>query len=131
MIDASIKAAAEYERGKSEYKDRFGKVYADPRPDIDGDAKLWVTLFILAERINYKLSDAMFGFRCVGATLEKQESGGYILRPVIDPTGNCGFKDWLEYRKQADKWLLPFVGPLKGMMRELGEKTKEWWEVPG
>lgn len=55
MIDESIKAAAEYERGNPKYKDRFGKVYADPRPDIDEDARLWVTLFLEADRVSYKL----------------------------------------------------------------------------
>jgi hypothetical protein len=128
MIDVSIIAAAEYEKGNPKYKDRFGKVYADPRPDIDEDKLLWVTLFLEADRVNYKLSDALFGLRCVGARLEKTDTG-YVLRPVIDPTGNCGFKDWAEYREQADKWLKPFLGPLKGLLRDLEAKTKEWWEA--
>ena len=126
MIDASIKAAAEYEKGNPKYKDRFGKVYADPRPDIDGDARLWVTLFLEADKVNYKLSDALFGLRCVGARLEKNDTG-YVLRPVIDETGNCGFKDWVEYRDQADKWLKPHLGQLKFLLANLEQMKKKWW----
>ena len=128
MIDSSIKAAAVFERTKPEFKDRFGKVFADPRPDIDGDAELWVTLFVEAEKMNYQLSDVLFGLRCVGARLEEKESGGYVLRPHIDESGNCGFKDWAEYRDQADKWLKPFLGPLKRLLANLPELRKEWWE---
>lgn len=127
MIDASVKAAATFERSKPEYKDRFGKVFADPRPDIDNDKNLWVTLFVEADRINYKLSDALFGFRCIGAKLAKKESG-YMLRPVIDETGNCGFKDWAEYREQTDKWLKPHTGQLKFLLTNLEQMTKKWWE---
>ncbi len=127
MIDSSIRAAAAFERTKPEFKDRFGKVFADPRPDIDGDKELWVTLFVESDRIHPNLSDALLGLRSVGARLEKKESGGYVLRPHIDESGNCGFKDWEEYRDQADKWLKPFLYPLKNLLVNLAEVNKKWW----
>lgn len=128
MIDSSIRAAAAFERKKPEFKDRFGKVFADPRTDIDGDKELWVTLFVEADKINSNLSDALFGLRCVGAKLEPKELG-YVLRPHIDASGNCGFKDWAEYRDQADKWLKPFLGPLKTLLLNLPELNKKWWRL--
>ncbi|MHC1758300.1 MAG: hypothetical protein AB9917_02080 [Negativicutes bacterium] len=127
MIDSSIKAAGAFERTKPEFKDRFGKVFADPRDDIDDDKDLWVTLFVESDRINPNLSDALLGLRCVGAKLEKKESGGYVLRPHIDESGNCGFKDWAEYRDQAVKWLKPYLGPLKTLLADLDRLKKNWW----
>lgn len=126
MIDSSIRAAGAFVRSQPEFKDRFGKVFADPRPDIDGDRQLWVTLFAESDRVSPNLSDALFGLRCVGARLEPTESG-YVLRPHIDASGNCGFKDWAEYRDQADNWLKPHVGPLKILLGNLAELNKKWW----
>ena len=130
MIDASVKAAAAYESSKPEYRDRFGKVLKDPRPDIDGDSQLWVTLFVEAERNTPKLADALFGFRCVGARLVQTDSG-YVLRPHIDESGNCGFRDWAEYREQTDKWLKPYRLSMKNLLANLEAARKHWWgEMP-
>ena len=126
MLDASIIAAATYEKSKPEYRNRFGDVIKDPRPDIDNDYAIWVSLFAETDGKAPMLSDALFGLRCVGATLAKTESG-YVLRPVIDETGNCGFADYAEYREQADKWLKPWVGPLKKLLASLDIVRGKWW----
>ena len=126
MLDASIIATARYEKSKPEYKNRFGDVIKDPRPDIDDDWTLWIALFAETDKKAPMLSDALFGLRCVGARLEKKESG-YVLRPYIDATGDCGFADWTEYREEADKWLKPFMGPLKKLLASLDIVKEKWW----
>lgn len=125
MIDASIKAAASFERSKPEYKNQFGKVFQDPRPDIDSDSLLWVIFLVEADKVNSKLSDELFGFRCVGVRLEKTATG-YAMRPHIDESGNCGFKDWAEYRDQTQKYLRPFTDQIKWLLANLEKAVAAW-----
>ena len=125
--EASIKDAAVREHRKPEYKNRFGQLFADPRPDIDGDSDLWVTLLVAADLIDPRLSDSLFGFRCVGARLLPTEDGKYVMRPHIDPSGDCGFRSQEDYRDEATRWLQPFAPQFKLLLANLAEANKKWW----
>ena len=127
QAEVSIKDAAFQEHQKPEYKNRFGQVFADPRPDIDGESNLWVTLFVAADLIDPRLSDSLFGFRCIGARLLSTEDGKYVIRPHIDPSGDCGFRSQNDYRDEATRWLQPFAPQVKLLLGNLAEANKKWW----
>lgn len=127
--EASVKYATFRELGKPVYRNGLGKVYMDPRPDIDEDAELWVTLLALTDKIEPKLWEALLGFRCVGARLLPIEGseGAYVLRPHIDSSGNCGFRCQQEYKDEAERWLRPHALQIKQILANLGKMKDEMW----
>nr|WP_092074969.1 hypothetical protein [Dendrosporobacter quercicolus]NSL49597.1 hypothetical protein [Dendrosporobacter quercicolus DSM 1736]SDN24265.1 hypothetical protein SAMN04488502_11553 [Dendrosporobacter quercicolus] len=131
--EASVKYATYRELGKPVYRNSFGKVYMDPRPDIDDDAELWVTLLALADKLEPKLWEALLGFRCIGARLlPVAHSGAYVLRPHLDASGDSGFRSQEEYKAEAERWLRPHSGQFKQLLAELRKlKSKMWdaWET--
>lgn len=126
--EASVKQAAFRELGKPEYRNNFGKVYMDPRPDIDDDSELWVTLLVEADKQEPKLWGALLGFRCIGARLLPVEgSDAYVLRPHIDPSGDCGFRSQEEYRDEAERWLRPHAAQFKLLLANVKKTRSKMW----
>ncbi|WP_371374448.1 hypothetical protein [Sporomusa aerivorans] len=126
--ETSVKYEVFRELGKPVYRNGFGKMYLDPRTDIDDDNELWVTLLVLADKIEPKLWEALLGFRCVGARLLPVEgTEAYALRPHIDPSGDCGFRTPQEYRDEAERWLRPHEAQLKLLLTNLKKVRNEMW----
>lgn len=125
--EVSVKYAAFRELGKPVYRNELGKVYLDPRPDIDDGSEEWVTLLAEADRINPKLWDALLGFRCIGARLLETTDGAYVLRPHIDPSGDSGFRSQEEYRLEAERWLKPNADQVKQLLANLRKVKKAMW----
>lgn len=123
---APVQAAAKEEKKKPESRHPLGKVYQDPRPDFTEDSDLWVILLVEADKIDVKLWDALLGFRCVGTRLFPTENGCYVIRPHIDPTGDCGWKSVEEYKAEAARWLKPFGEQLKKLLKDLGRLKSSW-----
>lgn len=128
--EASVKYAAYRELGKPVYRNSFGKMYLDPRTDIDNDSELWVTLLVLADKIEPQLWGALLGFRCIGARLlPVTNSEAYVLRPHLDPSGNSGFRTQEEYKAEAERWLRPHAAQLKQLLAELGKLKSKMWDA--
>lgn len=125
--EVSVKYATYKEIGKPVYRNGLGKMYLDPRPDIDDDSELWVTLLVEADKMDTKLWDAFLGFRCIGARLLPTVDGGYVLRPHIDPSGNGGFRSQEEYKEEARRWLHPHKEQIKILLSNLEKARKQMW----
>lgn len=126
--ESSVKQAAFRELGKPEYRNSFGKVYLDPRPDIDNDSELWVTLLVEADKMDPKLWGALLGFRCIGARLLPVEgSDAYVLRPHIDPSGDCGFRSEQEYGDERARWLIPHAAQLRLLLANVKKLRSVMW----
>ncbi|WP_371366268.1 hypothetical protein SRRS_07030 [Sporomusa rhizae] len=122
----TVQATARNELNKPENRHPLGKVFQDPRPDFQEDSDLWVILLIEADKVDVKLWDALLGFRCVGTRLFPTEGGGYVIRPHIDPTGDCGWKSIEEYKAEAARWLAPFGEQVKELLKNLARKKASW-----
>ena len=126
--EASVKYALFRELGKPVYRNGLGKMYMDPRPDIDDDSELWVTILVMADKIEPKLWEALLGFRCIGARLLPVESSdAYALRPHMDPSGDCGFRNQEEYRDEANRWLRPYTTQMKFLLANVKRVNSEMW----
>jgi len=87
----------------------------DPRPDLEGDHRRWVTALALAWYRNRPLWSLLHGLRC----------GGARLQLLVDRDGREFFK--LDYRplleawdekELREKWLIPFREPMRDLFRE-------------
>lgn len=56
----------------------------DPRPDLIDDTKLWTLILPRAKAISQEALEVLHGLRCLGATLQRIQSG-YMLTPAIGP----------------------------------------------
>lgn len=86
----------------------------DPRPDLADDTGDWQRLLGAAYIVAPELWGALHGFRCCGARLSPNTADrGKRITPG----------DWdrgiIDYREAARKWLEPFAGELKKLMRNL------------
>lgn len=123
-----VQQAAQEEKRKPGSYHFMGKVYQDPRPDIDDDSELWVTLPVEADKLEPKLWGALLGFRCIGARLLPVEgTEAYALRPYIDPSGDCGFRSQEEYRDEAERWLRPHEAQLKFLLANVQKLRNAMW----
>lgn len=94
----------------------------DPRPDIEGDSKLWEELLNLKIAIECNISWILHGFRCQGTVLVKHNDS-YVLRPLI---GAAGWRSVEEYKKYRDLYLTPHRDKIALALKELTKKaTKE------
>ena len=50
-----------------------------------GDSRLWMELFILAERKSEELCCDLMYLRGCGCVLERSDKFGFVIRPVIGP----------------------------------------------
>lgn len=85
--------------------------FHDPRPDLgetEGDSILWSMLLELAHDVDPNLYGALHGMRCQGTRLQKSPKWGRVLVPMIDASGDTGWRSRAEYDAEKRKWLDPF-----------------------
>ncbi len=71
---------------------------------------------------------ALLGFRCIGARMLSVEgTEAYVLRPYIDPSGDCGFRSQEEYRDEAERWLRPHEAQLKFLLANVKKLRNAMW----
>lgn len=78
---------------------------ADPRPDLDSDHLMWVTVLDVAQQKSNAQGEpglTLEGLRCLGAEL--------ILRNDTLRISQGKEIDALEYKEIRTKWLLPYRG---------------------
>lgn len=86
-----------------------------------GDSRLWLELFILAERRSRDLCDKLQWLRKVGCILERNYRFGFVIRPVI---GKNGWADTDEYNEEK-QCLNRHRDELVAILQELAERQKE------
>ncbi len=107
----------------------------DPRsfdPDLQQDSLLWSMLLQLARDQEQKsgfvateeepgLYGGLYLLRCDGTTLRPNEQWGYVLQPVIDPSGDCGWVSREDYQAEAKRLLDPHREKLLGLVGTLAK----------
>lgn len=105
----------------------------DPRPDLTEDSVLWSRLLALAKEETEQLKGkttveqdrtgdffkVLHGFRGAGTRLKKSDSGKYVLRPDIDPTGKQAWMSQQEYEQFRDRYLKPWKDVLVRVLEKL------------
>lgn len=76
----------------------FGTVYRDLYPYSPEDSFLWMELFCLC---SYNEMASMLAYiRNVGARLVPHNQFGFMIQPIIDPTGFRGWKSLEHYNQE-------------------------------
>ena len=94
--------------------------WSDPRQeDFPADSKEWERLMALVEHTP-ELHSMLNTIRGVGANLVPGKTS-YLLRPVIDPTGNKGWATEAEYNDMK-KHLKSYQGTIEGALMQLHKR---------
>ncbi len=79
----------------------LGKVFRDLYPYSPEDSLLWMELFQITASWNHENLASMLAYlRNVGARLIPDERFGFVLQPVIDPTGFRGWPSQADYDRE-------------------------------
>jgi len=114
------------------------KTFKDPyeyaKGKFEADHRLWLELFQIIDKLFGESSEVfsrLHAFRLAGACIKKSKAM-YVLRPIIDVTGNySAWKNIAEYEKYRNKFLVPLTEEIKTVLIELTEyqKMKELFET--
>lgn len=92
--------------------------YKDHSP---GDSRLWLELFILAERRSRDLCDKLQYLRAVGCVLERNYRFGFVIRPVIGENGWGSIDDY----NNEKKCLTEHTDAVVAILGELTRRVRE------
>lgn len=95
-----------------------GYLVADPYPYYTSDSNEWLSLLSAVCKKSIGLYGELMKIRAIGATLEKSDKFGYIIKPMYIGPNKRGFPSeakWNEEKKQ----LLPYTEILKELLKEL------------
>ena len=84
------------------------QMFRDPRPDLGEDSILWSMLLELAYDVDPELYGRLHGMRCQGTMLKRSQRWGRVLVPMIDASGDTGWRSRAEYDAEKRKWLDPY-----------------------
>ena len=101
--------------------------WEDPRPDLEDDHHLWQRLLKLCcnlpdDEQGLELCGVLNGLRCGGTRLVRGKSGGFILRPLIDP--RLGWENREEYEYIRDKFAKPHAETIKVLLKVLTDDVR-------
>ncbi|MDU2063766.1 MAG: hypothetical protein E6713_02910 [Sporomusaceae bacterium] len=96
----------------------MGRVYEDRHSDFTADSRLWIELFMIVDKENRELADVLMYIRGTGAILTPDQTFGYVIQPVIDPSGRLGWVSQQQYEKER-QYLLPYANLLIESLKEL------------
>lgn len=96
-----------------EMKDNFACISPD-------DSRLWLELFIMADRKSRELCEILQYIRNTGAKMVRNPTYGYIIRPVI---GAFGWSSMAEYEKEK-KYLSKHKAVVVELLMELAKGGK-------
>lgn len=103
----------------------------NPRPDIKWDSSKWATLLRLASERDEGLYGALNGIRTGGTTLKVGRTPDgkkkWVLKPIIDPTGNVAWSSLNEYEEARKNYLLPHMDDVIVLLKELEERWPPAW----
>jgi len=89
-----------------------------PRDLTEDNDLFGLLLFLIHESGNEELYGNLHGLRCYGLRIKQTESGNYILRPDIDPTGDDGFLPG-QYEELRAKYMEPWADEIKKLLQEV------------
>lgn len=98
----------------------LGRCYQDVLTNLP-DGPLWLELFIIADKSSQELAQILEYVRNVGAKLIMDQYYGFIIEPIIDPTGCYGWSS-IEQYQQERRWLVPHTDILLQSLKLLREK---------
>ena len=109
-------------KSKKTVRDNFDP-FVDPRPDLQGDSKLWEKLFAVTYKLfgDQRLMIIFHGIRC-GGTLLLLDGDRYVLRPEV---GDHCWESEAEYKKIRDSWLKPNSKEVKQALNALYQEVVE------
>lgn len=97
-----------------------GKLFCDPHPYYREDSELWLKLLSIAATKGIGLYGTLTKLRAIGATLEKDERFGYLIKPIIkgekgEKWGWANQSLWEAERRN----LLPYTNELMKILKEI------------
>ena len=98
----------------------LGREYRDVFTNLP-DGPLWLELFIIADGFNQELAEILEYVRNVGAKLIQDNYYGFIIEPIVDPSGCYGWSSMEQYREER-KWLVPHTDILLKSLKILRER---------
>lgn len=90
---------------------RMGTCYRDQYPYSPEDSFLWLELFTIASLANHELAQRLVIIRAVGASLILNAQYGFIIEPIIDPSGFKGWHSIEEYNYEKQQQNLNYYAP--------------------
>lgn len=104
--------------------EQMGYVFHDLYPHSPQDSVLWLELFLIADNISRPLAERLVFFRAVGAWLVPDQQFGYVIQPIIDPTGMNGWESIEQYNSERDKHLTEYCNEIVSALRELRDRVR-------
>jgi len=99
---------------------------------FEADHELWLELFQIIDKLYGEKSEVfskLHAFRLVGTCLKKIKTM-YVLRPIIDTTGNYAWQSVAMYEEFRNKHLVPLTEEIKTVLIELTQYQK-WKDLLG
>ncbi|MCM0759594.1 hypothetical protein M7775_13630 [Sporomusa sphaeroides DSM 2875] len=100
-----------------------GYSYEDLYPYHPEDSRLWIELFVIADKINPDIAKRLEYIRTVGAVLIFDNQYGFRIEPMVDGQGVTGWSSIQQYVTERDAVLKP-VG--QQVMQALGELRQRY-----
>lgn len=91
--------------------------WSDPRDDLNEDSHLWYELMALVDH-NEELFNQLAYFRASGSILSRGKNS-YIMKPLIDSTGNRGWPNEASYLEMRDKHLKNHAETLRAALLKM------------
>ena len=101
---------------------QFGYTYSDLYPNSPQDSRLWLELFIIVDKINPDLAKRLEYIRTTGARLIMDRQWGFIIQPIIDPSGISGWSSEFEYQQEKSQYLNFYSNEIIAGLSELRKR---------
>jgi hypothetical protein len=98
--------------------EQTGYMYQDLYPFSQQDSNLWLELFIIADKVNPDMAHRLEYIRATGAWLVPDNEFGYVIKPIIDPSGTNGWSSMEQYLKER-QCLDPYIKQIIEALKEL------------
>lgn len=112
------------------------KTFKDPYKYAVGrfeqDHELWLELFQIIDKLYGEKSEVfskLQAFRLAGTAIKKSKKM-YVLRPIIDVSGNYAWESVVKYEEFRNKFLVPLTEEIKTVLIEL-TKYQKWKDLFG
>ncbi len=99
---------------------------------FEADHELWLELFQITDKLYGEKSNVfskLHTFRMAGTAIKKSKRM-YVLRPIIDVSGNYAWESMAKYEEFRNKFLVPLTEEIKTVLIEL-TKYQEWKDLFG
>lgn len=108
-------------------KKTFNDPYEYAVGRFERDHELWLELFQIIDKLygeKSKIFSKLYAFRIAGTAI-KESGNMYVLRPIIDSSGNFAWKSIEEYMEFRDRHLVQFTEEITTILSKLTE-YQDW-----